>query len=57
MELKFELPYVEVSHVEDEASASKPRSVESIHINELLGIVVDKNASDLHVCADRKSVV
>jgi len=57
LELKFELPYVETGAIEEEQSSSRPKSVESIHINELLGIVVDKNASDLHLCADAEPII
>ena len=57
MELTFELPFIEVAEVEEEASASRPKPVESLHINELLGIVVDKNASDLHICSDAEPII
>ncbi|MCX7799700.1 MAG: type IV pilus twitching motility protein PilT [Fimbriimonadales bacterium] len=34
-----------------------PIPIEDLHIDELLHIVVDKNASDLHVCTDSEPVV
>src|ERR1044071_8760543 len=37
--------------------AGAPRSLEDIHIDELLHIVVDRNASDLHICAQSEPVI
>lgn len=37
--------------------AGAPRSLEDIHIDELLHIVVDRNASDLHLCAHSEPVI
>lgn len=37
--------------------AGAPRSLEDIHIDELLHIVVDRNASDLHLCAYSEPVI
>jgi twitching motility protein PilT len=34
-----------------------PRSVEDLHIDELLHIVVDRNASDLHICQNSEPVI
>ncbi|HRI45258.1 MAG TPA: type IV pilus twitching motility protein PilT [Fimbriimonadaceae bacterium] len=34
-----------------------PRSLEDIHIDELLHIVVDRNCSDLHICANSEPVI
>ena len=34
-----------------------PRSVEDIHIDELLHIVVDRNCSDLHICTNSEPVI
>lgn len=34
-----------------------PRSVEDLHIDELLHIVVDRNASDLHLCQNSEPVI
>jgi twitching motility protein PilT len=34
-----------------------PRSLEDLHIDELLHIVVDRNASDLHICAHSEPVI
>lgn len=36
--------------VEEVAKSGAPRSLEDLHIDELLHIVVDRNASDLHLC-------
>jgi twitching motility protein PilT len=40
---------VEVAHA--------PKSLEDLHIDELLHIVVDRNASDLHICANSEPVI
>ncbi len=43
-----------------EAEAPKvgaPRSLEDCHIDELLHIVVDRNASDLHLCAHSEPII
>ncbi len=37
--------------------AGQPRSLEDLHIDELLHIVVDMNASDLHICQASEPVV
>jgi twitching motility protein PilT len=37
--------------------AGAPRSLEDLHIDELLHIVVDRNASDLHLCAASEPVI
>ncbi|MBX7132963.1 MAG: type IV pilus twitching motility protein PilT [Fimbriimonadaceae bacterium] len=34
-----------------------PRSLEDIHIDELLHIVVDRNCSDLHICTNSEPVI
>jgi twitching motility protein PilT len=39
------------------AKAGAPRTVEDIHIDDLLHIVVDRNASDLHICASSEPVI
>jgi twitching motility protein PilT len=39
------------------AQVQPPRSVEDLHIDELLHIIVDKNASDLHLCAHSEPVI
>ncbi len=57
IELIFELPGMAEIVVEDEGSSTKPKSVDSLHIDELLHIVVEKNASDLHLCADAEPVI
>ncbi len=35
----------------------KPQTLEDLHIDELLHIVVDRNASDLHICAHSEPVI
>ena len=37
--------------------AGAPRSLEDLHIDELLHIVVDKNASDLHLCTNSEPII
>lgn len=44
-------PPVEVARV------GAPRSLEDLHIDELLNIIVDRNASDLHICAHCEPVI
>ena len=39
------------------AKAGAPRSLEDLHIDELLHIVVDRNASDLHICTNSEPVI
>lgn len=34
-----------------------PKDLEDLHIDELLHIIVDKNASDLHICADSEPII
>lgn len=34
-----------------------PQSLEDLHIDELLHVVVDRNASDLHICANSEPVI
>jgi twitching motility protein PilT len=34
-----------------------PKPLEDLHIDELLGIVVERNCSDLHICADSPPVI
>ncbi|MBS1717131.1 MAG: type IV pilus twitching motility protein PilT [Armatimonadetes bacterium] len=36
---------------------SAPKSLEDLHIDELLHIVVDRNASDLHICSNSEPVI
>ena len=56
-ELIFELPGMAETVVEDEGSSTRPKSVDSLHIDELLHIVVEKNSSDLHLCADAEPII
>jgi twitching motility protein PilT len=37
--------------------AGAPRSLDDLHIDELLHIVVDRNASDLHICTNSEPVI
>ena len=41
----------------EEKKAGAPRSMEDLHIDELLHIVVDRNCSDLHICVDSEPVI
>lgn len=34
-----------------------PKDLEDLHIDELLHIIVDKNASDLHICTDSEPII
>jgi twitching motility protein PilT len=42
---------------QEAAKAGGPKSLEDIHIDDLLHIVVDRNASDLHICAHSEPVI
>jgi twitching motility protein PilT len=41
----------------EERKAGAPQPVEDLHIDELLHIVVDRNASDLHLCTQSEPVI
>lgn len=41
----------------EERKAGAPKSMEDLHIDELLHIVVDRNCSDLHICTDSEPVI
>lgn len=41
----------------EQAKAGAPRSIEDLHIDELLHVVVDRNCSDLHICVDSEPVI
>jgi len=56
-ELIFELPGDEALFQEVEGSTSGPQKMDDVHIDELLHIVVEKNASDLHVCYDAEPII
>lgn len=55
------VPTFQIAEVEDmpqeERKAGAPQTVEDLHIDELLHIVVDRNASDLHLCANSEPVI
>ena len=40
-----------------EMKSAAPQPVEDMHIDELLHIVVDRNASDLHICSNSEPVI
>ncbi|MBI1755493.1 MAG: type IV pilus twitching motility protein PilT [Fimbriimonas ginsengisoli] len=40
-----------------EGGGGAPRSLEDLHIDELLHIVVDRNASDLHICTHCEPII
>ena len=40
-----------------ETKSAAPQPVEDMHIDELLHIVVDRNASDLHICANSEPII
>ena len=37
--------------------AGKPKTLDDLHIDELLHVVVDRNCSDLHICVDSEPVI
>ncbi|MFY9234614.1 MAG: type IV pilus twitching motility protein PilT [Fimbriimonadaceae bacterium] len=39
------------------AKAGAPKSIDDLHIDDLLHIVVDRNASDLHICSNSEPVI
>lgn len=57
VDLIFELPGRAEQVFEEEGPSTKPRPVDDLHIDELLNIVVEKNASDLHICYDAEPVI
>ncbi len=42
---------------EEGRKAGAPKTLEDLHIDELLHIVVDRNCSDLHICVDSEPVI
>lgn len=48
---------VETSIMEFVDGGGAIRSVEDLHIDELLHIIVDRNSSDLHICANSEPVI
>ncbi len=51
-------PFAEEPEKQQEVNkVGAPRSLEDLHIDELLHIVVDKNASDLHISANSEPVI
>lgn len=54
----FQLPGTGTGETPKEVvKAGAPHSLEDLHIDELLHIVVDKNASDLHLCTNSEPVI
>lgn len=43
--------------VVEKSGAGAPRSLEDLHIDELLHIVVDRNCSDLHICSNSEPII
>jgi twitching motility protein PilT len=41
----------------DGGAAGKPKTLDDLHIDELLHVVVDRNCSDLHICTDSEPVI
>lgn len=56
-ELLFELPGDEIIRVEEKGTGTGPQKMDDVHIDELLNIVVEKNASDLHLCYDAEPII
>ncbi|MCH7904678.1 MAG: type IV pilus twitching motility protein PilT [Armatimonadetes bacterium] len=38
-------------------SVGKPKTLEDLHIDELLNVIVDRSCSDLHICVDSEPVI
>ncbi len=53
----FEVPGGTPAGGQEAPKVGAPRSLEDLHIDELLHIVVDRNASDLHLCANSEPVI
>jgi twitching motility protein PilT len=54
----FQVPGVEApGNTQEAPKVGAPRPVEDLHIDELLHIVVDRNASDLHICYSSEPVI
>ena len=54
----FQLPGTGNGDIPQEVvKAGAPRLLDDLHIDELLHIVVDKNASDLHLCTESEPVI
>ncbi|HWP30966.1 MAG TPA: type IV pilus twitching motility protein PilT [Fimbriimonadales bacterium] len=57
IELGYELPGLVEHVIEEEERVGRPKPVDDLHIDELLNITVEKNASDLHVCPDSEPII
>lgn len=53
----FQIAGAEETASSQEKKAGAPQPVEDLHIDELLHIVVDRNASDLHLCTSSEPVI
>lgn len=53
----FQLGQADQTPKESQPKAGAPRTLEDLHIDELLHIVVDRNASDLHICHGSEPVI
>ena len=42
---------------EEPTRAGQPKTLEDLHIDELLHVVVDRNCSDLHICAQSEPII
>ena len=55
------IPTFQIAEAEDmpqeERKAGAPQTIEDLHIDELLHIVVDRNASDLHLCTNSEPII
>src|SRR5688572_15456478 len=52
-----EAPATEETPKAEAAKAGAPKTLEDLHIDELLHIVVDRNASDLHICSASEPII
>jgi twitching motility protein PilT len=50
-------PPAEAPPMADGGGAGKPKTLDDLHIDELLHVVVDRNCSDLHICVDSEPVI
>lgn len=41
----------------DGMGAGKPKSLDDLHIDELLHVIVDRNCSDLHICTNSEPII
>ncbi len=50
-------PVAEAPSQLDSVGVGKPKTLEDLHIDELLHVVVDRNCSDLHICNNSEPII